>query len=355
MTPEGWNQREEDFLSIFDHCIDRIIEYNPDLVIHAGDLFHIVRPTNRVIARAAKGLLRLSRAKIPTVVISGNHDTPKNRSVGSVFQIMDIIPNINYIYRGVYERVEIGDAVVHAAPHCLSQESLEAQLERAVPDPGFKYNILVLHGVVASIPEFSMNEFAEQFLADSYFPKFDYVALGHYHKYARVASNCYYSGSTERLSFSEAGHDKGFIEVNLPGPEVRFIKVPAREMFIMKPIDASGYDGERLRNEIVRRVQESRIEGSIARLDIKNLPSHLKSELNRDEIRELTKEAFHFKINPEKKEDETVLAESISAIGKLENEFESFIMRTVVEEKLNKDELIRRGIEYLRKVREGQS
>jgi exonuclease SbcD len=76
-TEEGVNQREVDVYDAFTQCIDYAIKTKPDVVLHAGDLFDSVRPTNRAITVAVQQILRLSKEKIPFVVISGNHETPK--------------------------------------------------------------------------------------------------------------------------------------------------------------------------------------------------------------------------------------------------------------------------------------
>jgi len=350
LTPEGWNQREEDFLRIFEIAIERIIEIHPDLVIHSGDLFHVVRPTNRVIARAAKALLRLSDGAIPMVLISGNHDAPKSRSIGSVFQIMEIISNINYVYRNSYETFRIGDAMIHAVPHCLSQDDLDRELEKARPDSNSQFNILVLHGVVSSIPEFSMNEFAEQFIPESAFRSFDYVALGHYHKFTKIYDNCYYAGSTERVSFSEEGQLKGFLEVEIPGPNVKFHELPVRSMFKLPPIDATGFDSQKLKEEIISRIGSADIDNSISRLEIKNLPEHLASVIPRQEIAGLTERALQFDIKLDKAQEAVSLTTDLANIGKLESEFAGFLSRTVVEG-ADKEELRILGIKYLKKIR----
>ncbi|MBD3234672.1 MAG: hypothetical protein GF315_13180 [candidate division Zixibacteria bacterium] len=350
LTEQGYDQREEDFLHVFDIAIDRMIEMKPDVIIHSGDLFHLVRPSNRIIARAARTLLKLSDAMIPTIVISGNHDTPKTRSTGSVFQIMEIIPNIDFVYKGSYERYKYGDAIVHAIPHCLSQEDLEKQIEKAEPDTGARYNVLVVHGVVASIPEFSMNEFAEQFIPDSVFPKYDYVALGHYHGFTKIADNCYYAGSTERASFNEADQRKGFLEVDLSSNRVGFHELPARRMFKLPPIDARDFDSDKLRETIRDNLQTAELKDSIARLEIVNLPSHLKSEISEREFEDMTKSAFKFDIKKEKSEDELAIAERIQTIGKLESELERFLNNMVVEG-ADKQELLKLGIDYLSKAR----
>jgi DNA repair exonuclease SbcCD nuclease subunit len=45
----------------FIHCIDYVVKTKPDLVLHAGDLFDSVRPTNRAITVAVQQILRLSK------------------------------------------------------------------------------------------------------------------------------------------------------------------------------------------------------------------------------------------------------------------------------------------------------
>ena len=63
------NQREIDVFNVFEEFVDTALNNKPDLIIHAGDLFDSVRPSNRAIAFAVRQLLRISTAKIPMVII----------------------------------------------------------------------------------------------------------------------------------------------------------------------------------------------------------------------------------------------------------------------------------------------
>ncbi|HEX17095.1 MAG TPA: exonuclease SbcCD subunit D, partial [Thermoplasmatales archaeon] len=49
---DGVNLREKDIYKAFIKAVDYIIDEKPDFVIHAGDLFDGVRPTNRAISVA---------------------------------------------------------------------------------------------------------------------------------------------------------------------------------------------------------------------------------------------------------------------------------------------------------------
>ena len=81
-TDEGINQREIDTYDAFKQFIDYAIENEPDLILHAGDLFDSVRPNNRAISTAVKQINRISKKKIPFVLIAGNHEHPKIKETG---------------------------------------------------------------------------------------------------------------------------------------------------------------------------------------------------------------------------------------------------------------------------------
>ena len=89
VDPEtGINFREQDVYRAFNAVIDHAISRKPDLVIHAGDLFHSARPSNRAIVSALVGFQRLSAARIPVVLIAGNHSVPRVAATGCIFEAM---------------------------------------------------------------------------------------------------------------------------------------------------------------------------------------------------------------------------------------------------------------------------
>ena len=80
MDEHGQNRIEEMVYTGFDQAIDRIIQAHPDAVVHAGDVFHHVRPKIKPLVVFQRGLQRLMEEGIPVIVISGNHDAPKSFS-----------------------------------------------------------------------------------------------------------------------------------------------------------------------------------------------------------------------------------------------------------------------------------
>ncbi len=349
----GVNRRQQDILDSFAEAVDRIVALEPDLVINAGDLFDMVHPPNRVIAFAAERLLRLGRdAKIPTVIISGNHDAFKQRHIGAVLSIFKGFENIHVVCDSRYERFRVGDCSVSAVPHCLTTDILKEELGKIDPDSDAKYNILVLHGVVGGIEAFRMADLSEQTIASSYYRRgFDYVALGHYHNYTEVEPMVYYAGSTERLSQSEAGHAKGFIEVNLcdGGNTVVFHELPSRVMLDLPPVTAAGRSPDDIVDELESAIRARQPEDKIIRIKLTEIPEETYRSLPFDRIAALKKEAFSLDIRFEKAEKPGEDLYADLNLGRLDQAFMKFLDSKSVAH-LDKDRLRELALELLRRA-----
>lgn len=347
IAPSGYNQREEDVCKSFISAIDKIIQLNPEIVLHSGDLFHSVRPTNRILHLGLEQLLRLTQKDIPVVIISGNHDAPKQKGVGSIFKVFTLFPNLFPVFDDRYEKIPVKNAAIHAVPQCIDNQTFQEELKKVEIDKDTKFNILMLHGMVAGIPEFSMGELSEQEIKKAYFkPEFDYVALGHYHKHCKVAKRVYYAGSTERLSMAELGQEKGFVEVDLKKDKIIFHQVPTREMIELPEIDASELDPDGVLKEIEKRIDAQNIEERIVRLRITNIDPYIYNSLNFRAISGLKSRSFHFDLRFEKKEEEKQKFVDRTSIGRLEKEFEEYL-KSIETEKLDKEKLKELGLKYL--------
>ena len=145
----GINQREQDFYNTWNEVIDAILANKPDTVIHAGDLFHTTRPTNRAIAVALEGIQKISNAGIPFVLISGNHSTPKIKATGSIFESISLFPNVYTAYQSKYQKFRIGECDVHCVPHCSLTEELEQAFEESLRSQRSTFNSLLSEGVIS--------------------------------------------------------------------------------------------------------------------------------------------------------------------------------------------------------------
>ena len=316
-------------------------------MVHAGDLFDSVRPSNRAISFALDQFARLSEAGIPVVVVAGNHSTPKLRETGSVFKILEHLDDIHPVYKGEYESVEIGDLMVHAVPHS-DGETLQKEISKMYPSDRHK-NVGVLHAGIASIQDFRMGEFNELIVPVSALDEdLDYIALGHYHCHVNVTRNAAYSGSTERLSFCEAGDEKGFAIVDLERKKREFVTTPTRTMIDLEPIDARRMSAEELRAAIAASVDDLDLGGKIVRLVVKNVPSPSYRAMDHNWLRSATASAMHFEAKFELAQETASLQRASAHIDSLEKEFVSFIEDRPVEN-ADKDALKAKGLEYLRR------
>jgi DNA repair exonuclease SbcCD nuclease subunit len=355
VTEEGVNQREIDVYDAFTQCIDYAVKTKPDLVLHAGDLFDSVRPTNRAITIALQQILRLSKENIPFIVISGNHETPKLKETGNIFTIFEHLDHVYPIHNNRYETVSLKNKdetlIVHAIPQCQSPKEFDINLKKITRDKKADFNVLIAHGAVAGIKEFKMNEFNELFIpVKNLQDDFDYIALGHYHMYTKLQENAFYAGSTEHLSFSEADSPKGYLEIDL-GQKLkhRFIPIKTRIM-----VDAPSLDCSKLRiEEIVQKVKETirsiDPKDKIIRVRLENIPSYIQRGIDFHQMRDLGKTAVHFEIKP------TTIKTSEAALSKdtkmksLAYEFEKFLTTQQYPEKKI---LLNLGLYYIHKIEE---
>ena len=325
LTADGLNQREQDLFDAFERAIGVAIERRVDAVLHSGDLFDSVRPTNRAIGHVLAQCRRLAEARIPLVVISGNHEAPRLRETGAVLRLLDFMPGVHAVYKGQYEKVRVGDLAVHAVPHAADNEALRAEVAKATRDPAARFNVAMLHAGVMGVGDFRTGEFHEQVVNQNELPQgMDYVALGHYHRCVEIAPKVWYAGSTERCTFREAGETKSVNLVDLARGTVTPVALPAREMLDLPRLACQGMEDAAIAPELYARLASARLDGAIARLVVDGIPAHVYAALDHRRVKELTAAALHFELRPEilRREREGARSESI---GELEAEFEAFL------------------------------
>ena len=311
LTPGGVNQREADVASTFRLAIDRIIALAPDVIVIAGDVFHSVRPSNQAILHAFLqfGRLRHALPDSDVVLVAGNHDTPRSAETGGILQLFGQL-GIEIVDREP-RRISIGarGLSVLAVPDVpgMTRPSF-------VPDPGARYNVLVVHGevqgvlpVTSAVVDRASVEITPEELSAS---RWDYVALGHYHVYREVAPNAYYSGSIDYTSANPWGElyeervagliGKGFVERDLDSGHQTFHPLPpARPLVDLPPISATGMSPAEVDERIRSTVDgcDGGIDEKIVRLTVRDLPRHVARELDHKAIREYKRTALNFHLD----------------------------------------------------------
>lgn len=328
LTADGLNQREQDVFETFRAAMDLALRERPDVVVHSGDLFDAVRPTNRAVTFAMEQIRRVVAADIPFFVIAGNHDTPRMRETGSVLRYLEFLPGVRAVFRGNVETERYGDVALVGVPQAPSQEGYDRLLAQAAPTEA-RHNVLVAHAGVVGVGDFRTGEFNELVIPRNRLSSdWDYIALGHYHGCTQVAGNAWYAGSTERFSLREAADEKGVAIVDLAQRSRKFFPLATRPMVRLPPLDATGLSGPELSAAILERISAFDPSGKIATLRVLHVSRSAFAGLQHGPIRRAQQGAVHFALEWDFVPDHSVGGNGSTAIGTLAAEWDAYLEST---------------------------
>lgn len=278
----GRNQRAVDFERAFTAVVDDILRQNVDLVIHSGDVFHHTRPSWPALRCFIRQMRRLEQAKLPVVVIAGNHDTPRLRTNGSAFSVLELaLPDIRFIAGYEAEQFPLDELnlTVAAVPHgALTNPDPPLVL----PQPETR-NILVTHGMVPGLIPKTGREPGEEELSEGLLNAgFDYVALGHYHVWGGQGHRAWYAGSTERTGWGDEDVTPGYLIVELADsddePLPKHIDLPTRPMLRLRAIDGEGRTARELADLILERAKILDAPEAMVRVELRDTPRPIRRE-----------------------------------------------------------------------------
>ncbi len=246
----GMHTRLLDFERVLNACIDRALEEQVDFFLFCGDAYKTATPSPTQQRLLFQCFLRLFRANIPLVIIIGNHDNPLSFGKAHALELFGQLPldGFHVIAKPEIIKLETKSGLVqlvgipwpsrttlslNLAHHDSSLEITQhisqavnaiiqdyaQQLDAQLPA------VLAGHLTVSS-GIFSGSEKRAIYGTDPVLlpsqlaiPPFDYVALGHLHRYQNLNPRGHppivYSGSLERVDFGERKEDKGFCLVKL--------------------------------------------------------------------------------------------------------------------------------------------
>jgi DNA repair exonuclease SbcCD nuclease subunit len=346
----GRNLVEEMIYDNFAQAVDRIIELKPDAMVHAGDVFHHVRPRIRPLYVFKQGLEKLQEAGIPVVIISGNHDAPKSYSAISPFYIYEGMKDVNIAHRYQYERFDLGDCAIQCIPFCLDPGDYLKEfgkIERSGND------VLVMHGLVEALKNRKMRTVGEHELKDSLLKTdFDYIALGHYHGQTQISENAWYSGSIEYFNFGEARDEKGILLVDLESGEAKPVCVRPKYMIDSPSIDCSGMSSAELTEELLSLCDPVVIHDQIVRINLMNVSRSAYKNLNHARLSKLGSTALYLKIKIEYTDDKERSDVPVDSL-RLREEFVNFLKGETSRDGISKsikDDVIAYGSDLLQKA-----
>jgi len=218
-------RREQDFYDAWIDLAGRLAERRDiSHVLIVGDAFDHASPSTAARYAFEQGLRLLQREEKKTIIISGNHDTPRAAETMHPLALYEDFCNVEV----VVDNIRVIDGF-HCIPWRWGQPIQEVEYQRYEGD-----RVLAVHAPCPVLDEY--RDSAREFLP-SMGLGYDYVALGDYHRPQEVAPLMWYSGSTERTSFGEEDAPVGAQIVTLaeqPGAITReWIDSKSRRMVTM--------------------------------------------------------------------------------------------------------------------------
>jgi len=356
LDPEsGMNLREKQIYDNFLSAIEVIIQQKPDVLVHAGDLFDQVKPKTRAYTTVLEALDRLHAAGIPFIVIAGNHSMVKTRYTTSPYEVLTYHPSrITAAYKFRYEKVEIGDTVFHLIPNMLRPEDYRTAFDQ-VEFSGSCNNVLVTHGLATAIKDKRLATVAEHELDGTILSdRFDYIALGHYHRQCRITDNAWYSGSTEYLTYGEIGDEKGGLLIDPGKREVCHLDLPNTPMIDLGTIKCEGVHPGDITEEIISRIVKNSISlSAMAQVTLDGLSREHGKGIDMKSLAVVREQLIDLKIRVQGRDAESPvpLQQDVRAIDYI-REFSAFAEKQQQLTAKQKEFIAKTGLEVLQTVME---
>ncbi|WP_405646683.1 exonuclease SbcCD subunit D [Streptomyces uncialis] len=225
------------------HLVETVRAREVEAVVVSGDIYDRAVPPLAAVELYDDALHRLADLGVPTVMISGNHDSARRlgvgsgllgiagvhlrtdpASVGTPVLLSDDHGDIAFYGLPYLEPALVGD--VFGVERARHETVLGAAMDRVRADlarrPAGTRSVVLAHAFVTggrtSDSERDITVGGVASVPAQVFEGVDYTALGHLHGSQRLGERVRYSGSPLPYSFSEADHRKSMWLVDL-GPD----------------------------------------------------------------------------------------------------------------------------------------
>ena len=325
----GLPLRVLDFLKSLDAIVDAAISRKVDMVIFAGDAYKDRSPAPTFQREWGKRIMRLSQAKIPTLLLVGNHDI--SPAAGRAHALQE------------FKTLQVPFVQVIDQPCFLGPDELWGVPLQVIGMPWIpRSGLMAVTGETSSTDAYSriegnMGELIEGWIEESDSslpivltahasiegakfggerlvmlgndlvltgglvknPKLNYVAMGHIHKPQDVNEGyqppVIYPGSIERVDFGEAKEDRFFVIADVEkgkDTEVEWVELTGVRKFIDRRtvLDSNENVTDALKNALpsVKEMSEA-----IVRLVV-DYPREWDSLIDESALRKYTEDTFEF-------------------------------------------------------------
>jgi exonuclease SbcD len=246
----GIHSRLLDFEQSLNSCIDYAIKHDVDFFMFSGDAYKTATPSPTQQKLLMRCFMRLYQAKIPVVIVVGNHDNPLSFGKANSLDIFACLPIDGFHLfakpDSLVLQTKSGPIQIVGIPwpnrhnialkedfYAQSATDITDQISQALAkiivkladtlDPTLPA-ILAGHLTVSN-GLFSGSERKAIYGQDPVLmpsqlaiSPFDYIALGHLHRFQNLNEGgipIIYSGSIDRIDFGERKEEKGFCIVSI--------------------------------------------------------------------------------------------------------------------------------------------
>lgn len=186
----------------FGRVVDIANERNADMLLIVGDLFDSARVSEEGLGFA---LGTIGRAKMPVVMIPGNHDAHDERSIYAALAPGTLPENLHLILEPEGKTLHFPELAARVWGRALVEHSPEYRPLSGVPEPApGLWNIALAHGFFMEDGEFDRSSPITPGEIER--SGYHYVALGHVHVYSDVSqgtTRAFYCGTPAPLYSSE--------------------------------------------------------------------------------------------------------------------------------------------------------
>jgi len=324
----GIHSRLADFQRALNFCIDTALEKEVDFFLFCGDAYKTTNPTPTQQKLLFNCFMRLYKAKIPIVILVGNHDNPVSFGKVHSLDVFGDLPldgfhviskpkiinlktkngpiqivgipwpsrnNISISEKHILKsRIDITEYICKAVGQIIT--SLSKKLNPKIPSI-LAGHLTVSTGIFSGSEKRAIYGNDPTFLPSQLAVKpFDYVALGHLHRHQNLNKNGYpaiiYPGSIERIDFGERKEDKGFCLVHISKENktnYEFIKTPTRP-FVQ--LDIKLKEDEDHTKQIIDELKKHKIDGTIVKI-IYHVPKNQKDTVDLHKVGLICCKAMH--------------------------------------------------------------
>ena len=324
----GLPLRVLDFLKSLDTIVDAAIAERVDMVIFAGDAYKDRAPAPTFQREWGRRIIRLSQAKIPTLLLVGNHDLSPAAGRAHAIQEFDTlqVPFVKVLQKPEFLKPDDlwGLPVQVIAMPWITRSGFMASVESSAMNAKELYSniesriselvegwigeadtdlplILTAHASVegATFGAERMVMLGSDLVLPTYLVKdrrLDYVAMGHIHKPQDVNEGQHppviYPGSIERIDFGEAQDDKFFIlaEITRGQAGVQWKKIEGTRPFIERRAVLSSSENV---TEFLKSQLPKEMSGAIVKLVVE-YPREWDALIDESSLRNLVVDAFEF-------------------------------------------------------------